>query len=106
MHIDGSAFKKIHEWGGHNRNKRKRPKYRICNPLLILCNEQPDGIRGLTTRIRITTTVGIKKLKIHTDSQLVDGQIKSSFTPKESNMIKYKEIMENGLQNLEDWKII
>lgn len=66
----------------------KRPKVEHVVHFSFLTMNNVTKYEVLQAGIRITTTIDIKKKKIHTDSQLIVGQIKASFTSKEGNMMK------------------
>lgn len=86
--------------------KTKRKKIEHTIHFLFSTTNNAAEYEALLAGIKLATAIGIKKVKIHTDSQLVMGQFGVSFTPKEKNMIRYKEIVEYALQKLDNWEII
>lgn len=100
MHVDGSALKVmsvaiiilLHEKG-------QRIEHAIH--LLSPTTNNVAEYGALLVGVRINVAIGVKKVKIHTDSQLMAQQVNENFMPKEDSIVRYKEAAKSALQEFQ-----
>lgn len=82
MHVDGSTSTSASGAGVILRDKYRQKIEHAVHFLFPVTNNAAE-YETLLAGVKLVTAIGIRKLKIHIDSQLIVGQDGGSFTPKE-----------------------
>ena len=91
MKFDGSSI--AHSGGVgivlyHEENEAMALSFKLEFP----CSNNTTGYEAYLTRLATTLEMGVKHLKVISDSNLVVSQTKRSFSLKEPNLVPYKTI--------------